>query len=141
MWRLGIWGNGHFGANGLFKTDEHWGKGANGHLRKMNTRKYALQGEWVWGACGDWGKWTFKEMGTLGPMSIGANGHRGQMGTLETMGIGASEHYWGRIGTLGQMGSRKNEHLGKWAFGENVHFGGNKYLGHWGTLTSRHLEK
>ena len=65
MWELGqmdVWGNGHLGANGHFRTDELWSKsalGANGHL----------------------GKWA------AGKMSTRANRQLGQIGTLRQMGI------------------------------------------------------
>ena len=56
---------------------------------------------------------TLEQMGTLGPIGIGASGHWGQM-----------------HGHFGKLGTRKNEHQGKWAIGANRHFGAN---GHFGT--------
>ena len=120
--------------------------------------------KWALGACRDWDKWTFgeigtlRQMGTLGPMSIGASGYWNKwifgemstlrrMGTLGPMSIAASGHSrqmstWGKWAP-GKMGIRVNEHQGKWAFETNGHFGANAgYLesmsigasGHWGQM-------
>ena len=48
------------------------------------------------GHVGDWDKWRFWEMGTLGPMGIGP---------------------------LKKMGTRKSGHKSKWALGANMHQG------------------
>ena len=81
-----------------------WG---NGHLELMDT-----------GASGHWGQMGFGGKWSPGKMSIRANGHSGQMGTVEQMGtlgpmdIGANEH-WGKW-PPGKMSTRAN---GYWAFG------------------------
>ena len=89
---------------------------------------------------------TVKQMGTLGPMDIGASGPWGEMGTRKnehqskwTLDNWENEQFvqmgvwdkwaFGEMGILGQIGTwgmatRKNEHQSKWAFGANGHFWG-----------------
>ena len=65
---------------------------ANGYVFRANQHFEAneyIWDKWALEACGNWDKWAFGEMstlgqmGTLGPMSIGASRHWGQMGTWE----------------------------------------------------------
>ena len=60
----GIRGNGHFGTNGHFRTDELWGKWALGQM----------------GNLGQIGIWDIGGMGGLGQIDIWENGHFGPMG-------------------------------------------------------------
>ena len=52
------------------------------------------------------------------------------MGTSETMSIEAGGH-WGKMGNLGLMGTRKNEHQSKSAIEANGHFGTDRHWGKW----------
>ena len=72
---------------------------------------------------GTWGKWA------PGNMSTRANRYLRQMGTLEHNGHLGTDRWTlglvsiGENGHLGQMHTRKNEHQGKSAIGANGYFG------------------
>ena len=76
-----------------------------------------------WELMGTWGKWA------PGNMSTRANRYLRQMGTLEHNGHLGTDRWTlglvsiGENGHLGQMHTRKNEHQGKSAIGANGYFG------------------
>ena len=68
--------NGHFGTYGDWGK---WGLGENGHQKKRApeqmgigqlgvNEQFGQMGVWDQWACGNWDKWMFGEMGTLGQM-------------------------------------------------------------------------
>ena len=88
--------------------------------------------KWALRTCGCWSKWTFGEMGTLGqmgalgPMSIAASKHHGQMGT------------WKKCAPE-KMSTRAMGNWGKWALCGKWIFGTNGRWEHVGTGTIAHL--
>ena len=78
----------------------------------------SIEGMW-----GNWHKWTFGEMGTLGPMDTGASGH------------------WGQMNNWGEMGTRKDEHQSKWALRSKCSLWDRWTLGQVGIGGNDHQEK
>ena len=92
MWgleQMSIWGNGHFGANGYFGTDEHWGRWVQMGTRKNDINSWALgayehqrkiraNGHFAIDVYGYRGLMSTWRKGAPGRMNIGANGYWGK---------------------------------------------------------------